>query len=510
MSFDNFSGIGFISESDSPDADFFQIHGTAIGSGDQTRGHLSGEKKMWPAEVLEPAASTLEGKKIVVNHENKDAYKVVGEVTDAMFQEGRGVIYQGLIDDSELARKIGLGWLEVSPRIIHSQKGEERNDIFIPDEIFQFDNLSIVNRGASHSNTVDLGEHDEMMAEELQESFDSQPEMESAEFQRRVDENQIDFSDWLYETPEGAQGATQSFPCEGIHEHDVDGETFYAPCSSHEQFLRSLSERDTEEMQISEARMPEYSGTETASWGDIPADTLSYYVDNLDLSGETWDDLTDDERSEVAQHTLLGDPDADTADGGIFFPVVNAANSNLNRGALEAVRSGRGQQADIPESVYESAFSMAGRLLNEEFDTDVETDIEEMTKHDNTEMKQLASQISSHTQLTRSESMNLVTTIRPDMQMVDSDVLAKVVSQAIGAKEEDMRQIISRMETHKEDMTELEEFADKIVELEQFEDIDSESVVSTLEELAEDSEETDDSQHGSPDVENLERILGDD
>jgi len=42
---------------------------------------------------------------------------------------------------------------------------------------------------------------------------------------------------------------------------------------------------------------------------------------------------------------------------------------------LEAVRSGRGQSADIPEDTYESAFRIAGRLLNEEFGSDVEVEM---------------------------------------------------------------------------------------------------------------------------------------
>jgi hypothetical protein len=466
-------GTGFVSDN-SVDDTLYPIYGVAIGSNDITVGHKTGKRKLWTPEVLEESASTLAGKEVVVDHENRSSRKVIGEIQDAKFKESVGVIYKGVIDDDELATKIDQNWLEVSPRIIHSKEMEERDGLYVPKSIRKFDNLSIVVRGASESNSINLGEAEELMSvEELQSEFNSD---DSVVEEYQDFEGQVNMRKYLFPTEEGALGAAQALGCSGSHEIEFEGETMHMPCDSRDQFLKSLSqteemqtdkewrqgdlvkwsssggmahgrvtdwtdsgtfdseidgdvsvsgteedpaalinvyqeisegweEGDTtvghkfstlnewnpnnlvdenercytcgsvEELVISEAREPEYDSTEEKSWGDIPAATLSYYTENLDYDAERWDDLTEEQKQEVVSHTLLGDPDADTADNGIFFPVVNAETGDLNRGALEAVRSGRGQSADIPEDTYESAFRIAGRLLNEEFGSDVEVEM---------------------------------------------------------------------------------------------------------------------------------------
>lgn len=416
-------GRGFLSDDDG-DSELYPIHGIALGPNDVTRGHLSGERKLWTPQVLEEAAHTLEGKSIVVNHENRDAREVIGEVTDARFEEGTGVIYQGVIDDEELAQKIGQNWLEVSPRIIHSEEMEERENVKVPEAIHRFDNLSVVTNGAAPSNLVDLGEHSELMAvEELQEAFDEPSGV--TELQERVEETQqFDLRTHLYETREGAQGALQGLECDqGVHEHTVDGKTWFMPCDSHDSFLQAMRKKNSEEMTcstcncggepeellLSEARRPEYDGTETTSWGEIDADTLEHYTENLDFDAETWEDLSQEQRNEISSHTLLGDPDAETTSQGIFFPVVNASTGNLNRGALEAVRSGRGQSADIDSSTYESAFATAGQLLNEEFDTDVETNFEEMSKDlEELDVEEISEELSEHPEFDEAEKDDIL------------------------------------------------------------------------------------------------------
>lgn len=185
-----------------------------------------------------------------------------------------------------------------------------------------------------------------------------------------------------------------------------------------------------EELVLSEPRTPEYNGTETRSWGDIPADTLSHYAENLDLSADNWDDLTQEERNEVASHTLLGDPDADTASDGIFFPVVNASTSNLNRGALEAVRSGRGQSADIPQDTYEAAYRTAGRLLNEEFDADVELELEDTGGDEETsEEEQLEVNIRDAAEVVAEEWDVSVDEALEFIGSVDSEEIAETLSE---------------------------------------------------------------------------------
>jgi len=137
----------------------------------------------------------------------------------------------------------------------------------------------------------------------------------------------------------------------------------------------ALSEVDT--LQLSNARRPDYSGTETGEWSTPDLSEYLSAYDTLPDDADSVDDLSEDERQFIASKTLLGDANGETLREVRFFPVVEPSTDNLSRRALIAVRSGRGQQADIPESSWQSAASMAGRLLNEEFDADVKVDITE-------------------------------------------------------------------------------------------------------------------------------------
>jgi len=435
----------------------YPVHGIAIGEGDVTVGHLSEERKKWTQEALQGTGRYLVGKHIVVNHQNKDAYDVIGEVTKAAYKPGVGLIYQGHIDDEEIASKIQNGWLDVSLRVLHSDNFEENDEgTKVINEVLGYDNLSVVRKGAAPSNTINPGEHDELSVAELAEFTDELATdkewregdyvqwgssgdrnakgrvidwTDDGTFSDRIDgdqsidgteedpaalinvyqptdegweegdttvahrfstlnewnpdsivsENQQNYIDYMFESPEAAQGRAEAMACDvDYHEHEIDGEKVYMPCESHAEFEKALvqSEKsEMEELQISEARMPSFEGTEEKSWGDIPADTLSYFTDALGFEAEQTDDLTQEQKAQIAEHTLLGDPQADNIRELRMFPVVNANTGNLNRGALEAVRGGRGQSADLPQDTYETAYEMAGRLLNEEFGSDVEVEL---------------------------------------------------------------------------------------------------------------------------------------
>ena len=499
VQFKGTSGSGFISQNESDDG-LLTVHGVALGSEDVTRGHLSKEKKLWRPEVLREAASSLQGKDIVVDHENKSAYHMVGRVTDSDYKEGVGIIYQGVVDSDELESKIKRQWLDVSPRIIHSSQSEQlEDDVKAPKKIHDISNLSIVRKGASESNQLNIGEHEELSVDELRGEFDEidfedspsdyqrsltkeelkefnnsnscEVNLSTEEAERITEELQdiedFDFSQWLYDNSQGAEGASERFPCEGSHRHEIDGETWWMPCSNHDAFLKALDEADNpeelaeftqddwvqwdwsggnaygkvtdvvsdgsrtvegntrtvsdddneqivvidqvdedgesqnqrvikivredgenennlrdwspnseeatqvEELSLSESRTPTFSGTEEKSWGDIPANTLTYWTDALEYEAEEVSDLTNSQKQEIAEHTLLGDSDANNIRDLRFFPVVNGNTGKLNRGALEAVRGGRGQSANLSQDTYNSAFEVAGRLLNEKFNADV-------------------------------------------------------------------------------------------------------------------------------------------
>lgn len=128
----------------------------------------------------------------------------------------------------------------------------------------------------------------------------------------------------------------------------------------------------------SQARVPSYSGTETTAWSGV---TTSFQAYRDGYYKHTDTDPPDDPPSQVkdapaamrrwiASKTLLGESDADNERDLIFFPVVNPGTDQLNRGALQAVLSGRGSQADIPASARESARAVAQRLLEREFDVE--------------------------------------------------------------------------------------------------------------------------------------------
>lgn len=133
---------------------------------------------------------------------------------------------------------------------------------------------------------------------------------------------------------------------------------------------------------LSEARTPTYEGIETSEWS---RPTLNEHCNAKGYEDiETVDDLSDNQKQEMAEDSLLGDPDADTYQELTFFIVVNPETDNLNKNALVAVRSGRGQNADIPDRTYNSADKKAKQLLAEEFDVEYENNI-----NDNSSMKKL-------------------------------------------------------------------------------------------------------------------------
>lgn len=73
----------------------------------------------FPPETLEDAGDLLEGVNIVKNFHDLEgqanADQVIGEVTNAGFQKGVGLVFEGEITDVDIAEKISHGFLDVSP-----------------------------------------------------------------------------------------------------------------------------------------------------------------------------------------------------------------------------------------------------------------------------------------------------------------------------------------------------------------------------------------------------------
>lgn len=183
----------------------YTVHGIAIGEGDITRGS-SGIEKKWPREALKPAAETLAGRPLVVDHEN-ESHAVVGKVTEAFYKDDVGVLYEAELFDEELAEKIANGLLEVSIRGFHgdvSEMDESDEGAKVVDKL-RFDNLSIVPMGAAPSNTVRVGGVDEIEDEEL--TGDECAELiESAELSHTAPDDSGESVEQAADAPDWSEG----------------------------------------------------------------------------------------------------------------------------------------------------------------------------------------------------------------------------------------------------------------------------------------------------------------
>lgn len=135
------------------------------------------------------------------------------------------------------------------------------------------------------------------------------------------------------------------------------------------------------------ARTPDYDGTETTPWGNVDKTFAAYRAAYYKFSGAATPDVVPATCADapaamqrwIASKSLLGDAAATDFGQVCFFPVVNPGTNKLNAGALRAVLSGRGAQADIPAAQLEAARSKARALLDKEF---TEGRMEENAKRD--------------------------------------------------------------------------------------------------------------------------------
>jgi hypothetical protein len=318
------------------------VHGVLFGTGDITSG-MTGKRTRWPAAVLERAAEDdlFVGKPITLAASSDPEQHVgveltddgprltgavsmdekVGEITATAFDPEMGLLFEGFIADWEAEEAVESGLAQVSPvvmREVDLVEGEEGDPdaLYEVAEIHGVRDVAIVADGAVPSNDISVGPSPEMDAE--------MAEALSAHFDTDV----------------------------GV----------------------SVLQRER-------ARRPSFSDTEDSEWS---TPTLADYLNGYETlpdpdSVNSVDDLSDEGRALIARKSLLGTPSAETLRELRFFPVVDPATDALNRRALGAVRSGRGSQADIPDDAEASAERMAGELLNEEFDADI--DIEANATH---------------------------------------------------------------------------------------------------------------------------------
>ena len=394
----------------------YTVHGIALGSGDVTVGQ-SGIKKLWPNDELKKAAETLEGTNLVEDHKNS-ARGVVGKVTKAGFKDGVGVIYEAELFDKDLAGKIDEGLLEVSIRGGHidvdeMDEDDETGALIV--EGIRFQNLSVVPTGASPSNTLEMGEHDELSIAELSEYVgdlngyepDDKSEIvdgltlvsnqesdgesltidkvrytdgdfvarlyrfhpEKGDYSDRLGHVQLDSGEHtdveveLYEPLQTGAHVIQVHLHEQTHEPeggDAIGEhateTNPTVALFHAAVNMSLEELDASSYSW---REPDYDGTTEGEWN---RPTLSDF-----------EDAGIEDLQEIGTHFIAvqGDWPAENF-GELKLPVVTPSG-DLSANALQAVRGGRGVTAMEPspsDEMVDDIFAMTARLAEQEFDLD--------------------------------------------------------------------------------------------------------------------------------------------
>lgn len=152
------------------------IRGVAIRAGDVSKG-VSGTRTRWPADVLEAAAEALAGEEVPVvegpggptGHyelsEQVPPEALVGRV-EFDFTEGVGLTYTGEVVDESLAKKIDAGVLEVSPDMLR-RLDDDGAGAAEATEIIDIPRLTLVERGATPSASVEVAGGDEALAEYL-------------------------------------------------------------------------------------------------------------------------------------------------------------------------------------------------------------------------------------------------------------------------------------------------------------------------------------------------------
>lgn len=157
-----------------PDDGPLRVRGVALTENDNTYGS-SKDRLIWPKEVVEKSAEALKGTKIVNDREHKipdgatlgDLPKeppietIIGEVTEAHYEPGLGVVYEGEIDDPDVASLVENGRVEVSPFIFH-QKGEYDDDRggYTVKNIAKWRDLAVVSNGAGAKASIAPAEDD--------------------------------------------------------------------------------------------------------------------------------------------------------------------------------------------------------------------------------------------------------------------------------------------------------------------------------------------------------------
>jgi len=177
-----------VDSGDVPTEDSTLVSGVAIGENDITIGG-SGKQTLWPKETLKEAADALEGQPLATDTdhtaENPKAQTpveaIAGEVVNAGYVDGVGVVFEAELDDESLADKVRNGRLEVSPLVSRDLEPLENGEAaFKATNINRWRDLALVANGAAPSNEITVGENP-LTAEALHEALQDTTPPEQAQ-----------------------------------------------------------------------------------------------------------------------------------------------------------------------------------------------------------------------------------------------------------------------------------------------------------------------------------------
>lgn len=165
---------------------------------------FSPQKAQEAAQVLSNQIGSGDIVHLVKNFHDVDgqatADDVIGEVTSAGYQKGVGVVFQGEITDEDIANKINLGYLDVSPSIMRSLGGlDETMQAREVDEVAGFRDIAVVARGQPGAE-VNVGPNPAVEA--LSRNLMETDTLEEPEDPEEPEEPEMSFEDALKEVAE--------------------------------------------------------------------------------------------------------------------------------------------------------------------------------------------------------------------------------------------------------------------------------------------------------------------
>lgn len=343
------SGVAVLKSGDSSDDGPFRVRGVALTEEDNTYGS-SKSRLYWPTKVVKEAAEALTGTKIVNDREHvapKDGdiseiptepplETIIGEVTDARYEPGLGVVFEGEIDDPDVAALVENGRVDVSPFIFH-KKGpfDEKIGGHEVKQVAKWRDLAVVANGAGSQASIEPAESGETPGETV-DPDDIAPGTQAtamsaavlsaavdASFDGDSDENGDSDPDNDPESPESDEDLPSSAAL-ALHDLGIEGDF-----SDHE-----MAEMFLEAEALASFNHLSYDGTK---------------------SGKL-DESKIDEEEFASKYLFPGDSKSESS-----FPVVDAAGY-LRRGNVESAWKLRGDAPVGKEEIEQVLVTLAKKF----------------------------------------------------------------------------------------------------------------------------------------------------